>query len=82
MKLHNKTLLELRFKNDLSMVGACAACYAAKFQETTEYARQDVAKHRAISREIREEISVLLKNLDWQDARVERDFQTMRRTFK
>lgn len=70
MKLYNKTLLQLQFKANLSQTGACASCYAAEFHETKQYANEAVAKHRAISREIRENVAALIRQLDWYDSQV------------
>jgi cytochrome c553 len=70
MKLYNKTLLQLQFKANLSQTGACASCHAAEFHETKQYANEAVAKHRAISREIRENVAALIRQLDWYDSQV------------
>ena len=80
MKHYNKTLLELDHKVNLSQVGTCSSCYAASFHETQEWAKQAVAKHRSISKDVRESVAGLLKRLDWYDQEVERAFQLMRKT--
>lgn len=72
MKLYNKTLLQLQFKADLSQTGACASCHAAEFHGTKQYAHEAVAKHRAISKDIRHSLRQLIQQLDWYDAEVEK----------
>lgn len=79
MKAHTKTLLELDYKVQLSQVGACAACSAAEIHETKQYAQEAVARHRAISREVREAIAALIKRLGWYDDEVERQHQKVLR---
>lgn len=71
MKYHNRTLLELEHKVNLSQVGACASCHAAEFHGTKQYAREAVAKHRAISADVRRSIADLMASLDRYDAYVE-----------
>lgn len=71
MKNYQKTLMQLDHKLNLSQVGACASCAAAEFHETKVYAKAAVAKHRAISQEIRQDIAALLRVLDGYDRRVE-----------
>ena len=71
MKNYSKTLMELDHKVDLSKVGACASCNAAKFHKTKVYAKEAVAEHRAISREVRQDIAALLRTLDRYDRWVE-----------
>jgi CBS-domain-containing membrane protein len=77
-KFYFKTLAELDHKLDLSRTGACVTMHAAQFHGTTDYAVQALATHRAISRDIRESISVLLQKLDWYDEDVERAMIAMR----
>ena len=71
MKNYSKTLMALEHKVNLSQVGACASCAAAEFHETKVYAKEAVAKHRAISREVRQDIAALLRTLDRYDRWVE-----------
>lgn len=75
MKLYNKALLDLEHKVDLSRSGTCASCSAAQYHGTKQYAREAVAQHRAISREVRRAVAHLLKNLDWFDSCVEEAHQ-------
>jgi phosphoglycerate-specific signal transduction histidine kinase len=79
-KHYNKTLLELQHKMDLSRVGACSSCYAASFHETREWAKQAVAKHRAMSKDVRESLNYLIRQLDWYDKDVEESFTSMRKS--
>ena len=72
MKHYHRTLLELQHKANLSQVGACASCHAAEFHGTKQYAQEAVAKHRAISRDIRHSLQQLIQQLDWYDAEVEK----------
>ena len=78
MKHYNRTLLDLRFKHELSKVGTVATCYAAPYHGTNAYAQEAVAKHRAISQSIREDIQDLIRTLDRQDAEVEREHQKVK----
>ncbi len=75
MKHHQKTLVELLHLAHLSKVGATASCSAAKIHETKEFAKRDVAEHRALSRDIRNSIGEFLRQLDRYDADVEGEFQ-------
>lgn len=72
MKHYHRTLLELQHKANLSQVGACASCRAAEFHGTKQYAHEAVAKHRAISKDIRHSLRQLIQQLDWYDAEVEK----------
>ena len=71
MKNYQKTLMQIDHRVSLSQVGACASCYAVKFHGTKDYAKAEVAKHRAISREVRNDIASLIKLLDQYDRWVE-----------
>lgn len=75
MKHYNKTLLELQYKLDLSKTGTSASCYAASFFGHMEYAKERVSKHRAISKDIRNSINELIKQLDYCDSEVENAYQ-------
>lgn len=79
MKFYNKTLLEIEHKVELSATGTTASCWAASYHGTTEYGRQRVARHRAISKDVRHSISQLLLALDRSDQMVEEYFQKMLR---
>lgn len=74
MKHHNKTLLELRFLVELSKTGTTASCHAAEFHGTKVYAQESVARHRAISADVRRSVLDLLADLDRYDAEVEKYF--------
>jgi hypothetical protein len=79
MRLYDKTLAQINHLVNLSKTGTCAACYAAEFHGTKQYAIEAVAKHRAISREVREHIQRNLNQLDDYDREVEQHHQTLRR---
>ena len=70
MKNQNKTMLELRYKMELSSVKAGATCRASQFSGNLESARQAVATHRAISREVRADLQALINDLNRYDYEV------------
>ena len=72
MKHYQYSLMKLDFKLNLSQVGACASCHAAEFHGTKQYANEAVAKHRAVSRDVRHSIAQLLATLDRYDSEVEK----------
>lgn len=83
MKLYNKTLWDLQYKVELSRLGACTACFAAPYHGTRDLATAAVAKHRAISNEVRSNVAALLTHLDHYDAEVEAKHQALlRQTLK
>jgi len=71
MRLHNKTPLDIQHLVELSKIGACTSCFAAEFHGTKTYANEAVAKHRAISREVRRHLQTLLTEIDHCDQEVE-----------
>ena len=79
MKHHNRTLLELEYKLQLSKSGTVASINAAEFHGTKAYAQEDTARHRNISRSIRESLQQLVKKIDWYDQQVEDAHQKLAR---
>ena len=77
MKHYNRTLLELEHKLALSKSGTVACISAAEFHGTKAYAQEDTARHRNISRSIRESLQQLVKKLDWYDQQVEDAHQNL-----
>ena len=82
MRLYNKTTQQIDHLVDLSRTGTCASCHAAEFHGTEQHAKAAVAKHRAISREVRRHLHTLLAKIEHYDRQVEVSFQDMRTQFK
>lgn len=79
MRLYSKTTIEIGHLVDLSRTGACASCHAAEFHGTKQYAKEAVAKHRAMSREVRGHLHALLAKIDWHDREVEASYEEVRK---